>query len=53
MKAEEMNKSCSDGDTIYQHGSEFCKDVYCIRCSDGTLEMYPQIGAIIDLSEVW
>ncbi len=53
MAEEERKRNCSDNGSIYQHGYGFCKDVYCIECVDGTLEMHPHIGAIMDLSEVW
>ncbi len=52
MKEIEQKRDCREGNSIHPHGSEFCKDVYCIRCNDGILEMYPEIGTIMDLSEV-
>ena len=53
MDEENGKRGCEDNGFIYPHGSEFCKDVYCIRCVDGNLELRPHIGAIMDLSEVW
>ncbi len=44
---------CTDNGITYPEGSEFCKDVYCIKCVDGTLELHPAIGAVTNLSEIW
>ena len=53
MNEEQGKRGCRDDEWVYPHGSEFCKDMYCIRCVDGTLEIHPFTGAINDLSEIW
>ncbi len=53
MKEQKRKRECSEGNSIYPHGSGFCKDVYCMSCIDGILEMHPEIGTVMDLSEVW
>ncbi len=53
MNVSEAKKSCEEEGVIYPHGYGFCRDVYCARCADGTLELHPEIGSITDLSLVW
>jgi len=53
MVVKVEKRGCKDGGVFYPDGSEFCMDIYCFKCSDGEFEVYPDIGASTDLSEIW
>ncbi len=42
MDKEKEKSGCLDHETMYPHGSKFCKDgywdEYCFECNDGKLE---------------
>jgi len=40
MAEEKGKKGCEDNGITYPHGSEFCKDVYCIQCVDGIWRLH-------------